>query len=79
MGPTIQLSKWWFVIAGEEPTLKSLMENWSVVRYQTNWSLEPVISFCDSEVGTIQIDNGGNQSTLLLQWQQMVLTLLRRY
>jgi len=67
MGPKIQLSKWWFVIACEEPILRSLMKNWSVVMYQTDWSLEPVISFCDSELGTIQIDNGGNQSTLLLQ------------
>ena len=26
----IQLSKWWFVISGKEPTLQSLAENWSV-------------------------------------------------
>ena len=68
MGPKIQLSKWLFVMAWKETTLQSLMENWSVVRYQTNWSLEPVLSFCDSELATIQTDNinGGqvlNQST----------------
>ena len=34
MGPKIQLSKWLFVIAWKETTLQSLMENWSVVRYQ---------------------------------------------
>ena len=42
------------------------MENWSAVKYQTNWSLEPVLSFCDSELATIQTDNGEqviNQST----------------
>ena len=35
------------------------MENWSAVRYQTNWTLEPVLSFCDSKLATIQSDNGG--------------------
>jgi len=85
MGPKIQLFKWWFVIAGEEPTLQLLMENWSMVRYQTNWSLEPVLSFCDSELATIQTGNGGQvlislpPKQILLQWQQIVLTLLRRY
>ena len=84
-GPKIQVSKWWFVITGEEPTLQSLMENWSAVKYQTNWSLEPVLSFCDSELATIQTDNGEqviSQSTpeqILLKWQQMVLTLLWIY
>ena len=37
-----------------------------MVRYQTNWSLELVLSFCDSEHATTQTDNGGqvvNQST----------------
>ena len=55
----IQLSKWQFVISGKEPTLQSLAENWSAVRYQTNWTLEPVHIFCDSELATIQTDNGG--------------------
>ena len=57
MGPKLHLSKWWFVVSGSERTLQSLMENWSVVRYQTNWTLDPVLSFC--ELVTIQSDNGG--------------------
>ena len=79
----IQLSKWWFVISGKEPTLQSLAENWSAARYKTNWSVEPVLIFCDSELATSQTDNGGQvlkQSSpkqIILQWQQLVLTLLR--
>ena len=37
------------------------------VGYRTNWTLEPVLTFCDSELATIQTDNGGQvlkQSTL---------------
>ena len=37
-----------------------------MVRCQTNWSLEPVLGFCNSEHATTQTDNGGqvvDQST----------------
>ena len=45
MGPKPQLSKWWFIISGEEPVLQLLMEKWNAVSYQTNWTLEPVNSY----------------------------------
>ena len=48
-GINTQLSKWWFVVSGEEPTLELLEKKWSAVNYQTNWTLEPVLSYCDSE------------------------------
>ena len=33
--------------------------NGGELEYQTNWTLEPVLSFCDSELATTQTDNGG--------------------
>ena len=67
-GPNIQLSKWWFVVSGEENTLELLERKWSAVNYQTNWTLEPVLSYCDSELVIVsQPGDGGqvsNQPTL---------------
>lgn len=61
IGPKSQLSKWWFIISGEEPVLQLLMEKWNAVSYQTNWTLEPVLTFCDTEIATTtgQSDGGG--------------------
>ena len=39
--------------------LAFLLHFWSAVRYQTNWTLEPVLIFCDSELATSQTDSGG--------------------
>ena len=62
-GTNIQLSKWWFVVSGEEPTLELLEKKWSAVNYQTNWTLEPVLSYCDSEpVIASQPGDGGQVS-----------------
>ena len=40
-----QVSKWWFVISGEESILDQLVRNWDSVKLQTNWSLEPIFSY----------------------------------
>ena len=42
---SIQVSKWWFVISGEESILDQLAKNWDAVKIQTNWSLEPIFSY----------------------------------
>ena len=39
--------------------LAFLLHFWSAVRYQTNWTLEPVLIFCDSKLATSQTDSGG--------------------
>ena len=61
MGPKPQLSKWWFIISGEEPVLQLLMEKWNAVSYQTNWTLEPVLTFCDAEIATTGQSDGDGQ------------------
>ena len=38
-------SKWWFVIRGQESTLKILDENWELVALHTNWKLQPLLRF----------------------------------
>ena len=43
-------SRWWFIITGEESLLEQLSTKWSVVKLQTNWSLEPVLVYTDPEV-----------------------------
>ena len=40
-----EVSKWWFVISGEESILDQLARNWDTVKLQTNWSLEPIFSY----------------------------------
>ena len=42
---SIQVSKWWFVISGEEAILDQLAKNWDTVKIQTNWSLKPIFSY----------------------------------
>ena len=42
---SIQVSKWWFVISGEESILDQLARNWDAVKLQTNWSLKPIFSY----------------------------------
>ena len=61
MGPKPQLSKWWFIISGEEPVLQLLMEKWNAVSYQTNWTLEPVLTFCDAEIAATGQSDGDGQ------------------
>ena len=58
----------WFVVSGEEPTLELLEKKWSAVNYQTNWTLDPVLGYCDSEpvIASQPGDSGqvSNQPTL---------------
>ena len=46
-----KLSRWWFVIRGNEDTMKQLEEKWNQVSMQLDWKLEPLYSF--SEPGSI--------------------------
>ena len=41
------ISKWWFVISGEENLLEKLQGEWSTVNNQTEgkWSLEPLLCY----------------------------------
>ena len=34
--PKVQVSRWWFVISGDETTLDKLARNWSAIKLQTN-------------------------------------------
>ena len=87
MGPKPQLSKWWFIISGEEPVLQLLMEKWNAVSYQTNWTLEPVLTFCDAEIATIgQSDGDGQvldqhnaQAHILLKQLQQLQQCLKKH
>ena len=36
------VTRWWFVIRGEESLLEQLQSNWHLVNVQTAWKLEPV-------------------------------------
>ena len=42
-----RISRWWFVVSGEEEFLKQLEEKWSTVKVQTSWNLEPVLCFSE--------------------------------
>ena len=42
------ITKWWFVVSGEENLLQQLHGEWSTVSNQTEgkWSLEPLLCYC---------------------------------
>ena len=63
--PTPHVAKWWFVISGDESALDQLALSWSAVKLQTNWSLEPVFSYCDGEPNHPQISPACNQPSQL--------------
>ncbi len=42
-----RVTKWWFVLRGEEQLLEQLQEEWPAVSVQTSWKLEPVLSYGD--------------------------------
>ena len=41
--------RWWFVLRGDEDTLSILESEWEQVQLQTNWKLEPLLKFSDSD------------------------------
>ena len=45
-----RVSKWWFVVSGDEEVLKQLDEQWPSVSLQTKWSIEPVFCFTNGDV-----------------------------
>ena len=43
------LTRWWFIVSGEESTLAQLDESWNNVKLQTGWSLGPVLTYTTEE------------------------------
>ena len=41
--------RWWFVLRGDEDILSILESEWEQVQLQTNWKLEPLLKFSDSD------------------------------
>ena len=42
-----KLTRWWFVIRGDEEAMSQLEEKWNAVAMQVGWKLEPLYSFSD--------------------------------
>ena len=40
-----QVTRWWFVVRGEECLLEQLQASWQSVNIQTSWKLEPVLKY----------------------------------
>ena len=59
-GNSACVSKWWFILNGSEELLKKLDENWSTVKLQTNWTLEPVFYFNEGSTQGDQPDVPSN-------------------
>ncbi len=55
-----RVTKWWFVIRGEESVLEELQKEWPTIALQTSWKLEPVLSYADDPVCL-----DGEQSSML--------------
>jgi len=45
-----RVSKWWFVVSGDEEVLKQLDKQWPSVSLQTKWSIEPIFCFNNEDV-----------------------------
>ncbi len=43
------VTKWWFVINGDETILLELEKTWHVVEQQVGWTLGPVLRYPESE------------------------------
>jgi len=41
--------RWWFVLRGDEDVLSTLESEWEQVKMQTNWKLELLLKFSDSD------------------------------
>ena len=41
--------RWWFVLRADENVLKRLEESWGAIAIQTNWKLEPLLSFAEEQ------------------------------
>ena len=74
-GTNIQLSKWWLVVSGEEPTLELLEKKWSAVNYQTNWTLEPVLSYGDRELVVVSQPGDGGKVFIQPTLQPPAITI----
>ena len=43
-----KLTKWLYVIRGDEEMLVQLEEKWNLVQMQVDWKLEPLFSYSDA-------------------------------
>ena len=74
-GSNDQVSKWWFIISGQEADLKLLSECWNVVKLQTNWSLESVYSYAEPVPANqpLSINTANNQHNQVTASPQQTL------
>lgn len=57
-GSPLTVSKWWFVISGEENLLQQLQEEWpSIINSEGKWSLEPLLCFESDSEATSESSN----------------------
>lgn len=57
----VKVTKWWFVIRGEESMLQELEREWSVIAVQTAWKLEPVHYYEENPVSDNPQEAGSDQ------------------
>ena len=63
-----KLSKWWFVVRGEEEVLKQLGAKWNLVEMQLDWKLEPLLKFSEANTQPTERDvHQANESTTEVQ------------
>ena len=60
----VKVTKWWFVICGEESMLQELEREWSVIAVQTAWKLEPVHYYEENPVSDNPQVAGSDQVTI---------------
>ncbi len=53
-------TKWWFVIRGNETTLKLLDESWLQIEVQTTWKLEPLLRY-NNPTESLDMEEATNQ------------------
>ena len=59
--------RWWFVLRGDEDILSILESEWKQVQLQTNWKLEPLLKFSDSDElvdSVIHVEDHSNPNSI---------------
>lgn len=62
-GPN-EVSKWWFIISGDESLLDRLSKEWAAVQLQTNWSIEPVFTY---DSNSLPVSSSHHHASPLMQ------------
>ena len=55
-------TRWWFVLRGDEDILSILESEWEQVQLQTNWKLEPLLKFSDSDELAVSVIHAEDHS-----------------